>query len=73
MTYAAANNATAVVTFEDDVVEDGQVDLDPGANTITVAVTSSDGTVKTDLHGDGVPRPRHAQLTKLSLGDDVSL
>ena len=76
VTYTAANNAMTEVSPADadtDPANGYQVDLDPGANKITISVTSSDGTVKTDYTVNVFRVHDAAQLTKLSLGDGVEL
>ena len=72
---AAATNDTAEAMPGD--LEGGmdghQADLRAGENTITVTVTSSDGTSRADYTVNVFRVHAAAQLTKLSLGDDVSV
>ena len=46
------SNATAVIKLDGVTDADGTVDLEVGANTITVEVTAEDTTTDADLHGD---------------------
>ena len=73
-TVTAKAVAGAAVVPNAALTEDGDtVMLDPGANTIDVVVTSSDGTARTVYSVSVFRVHMTAQLAELSLGDDVAL